>query len=61
MEVWKECKNAGTKLRLFVLKGRLPPKHQCLMLTAPPDSIINGETKTYVVRDILLSKEGGGP
>ncbi|PMD58545.1 uncharacterized protein K444DRAFT_614309 [Hyaloscypha bicolor E] len=42
-EVWEECKNAGTKFRLFALK----------------DSIINGETKTYVVREILLSKEGG--
>lgn len=23
-EVWKECKNAGTKFRLFALKGRQP-------------------------------------
>jgi hypothetical protein len=29
------------------------------MLTSPSDSVINGETKTYVVREILLSKEGG--
>jgi len=58
-EVWKECKNAGTKFRLFALKGRRAPTRQCLMLTAPPDSIINGETKTYVIREILLSKEGG--
>jgi hypothetical protein len=29
------------------------------MLTSPSDSVINGETKTYVVREIFLSKEGG--
>jgi hypothetical protein len=58
-EVWEECKNAGTKFRLFALKGCLAPTNQCLMLTAPPDSIINGETKTYIAREILLSKEGG--
>ena len=26
-EVWKECKNAGTKFRLFALKGRRAPTH----------------------------------
>jgi hypothetical protein len=29
------------------------------MLTSPSDSVINGEIKTYAIRDILLSKEGG--
>lgn len=34
-------------------------KRQSLVLTWLSDSVINGETKTYVVREILLAKEGG--
>ena len=39
--------------RLFMLNTKYS------MLTLPSDSVINGETKTYAAREILLSKEGG--
>jgi len=36
-----------------------PCKLMSIMLTTISDTVINGEDKTYIVREILISKEGG--